>query len=474
MSYQILNADGTLLLTLSDDIVDQTTTSLALVGNDVAEYGPYIVQNFIQLLENFASANPPIAPQSGQLWYNKTSTVLSVYVSAEWVALATQTWVENFDYITQSNLTAYNYATQTYVQQEIASISASITLSGIPVAPTATLGTNNTQVATTAFVDNAITAENVPYTLTVTGDVSGTTQYGTANESFALTLANTGVTPGTYNSVVVDAKGRVIVGQTIAGSGSSGATLTTPPQFDSSVSAATTAFVQRALGNFQSALNVANNVPTSISSAYFGYFLTITSSTSVTFSTALPTASIPGGAFLIFNNSSALQIITTSTSKFYGPFGTGTNTVNIFAGEILLFVADGTNYSITANNMRTSVGPSTWTYTPQIGQPSYVWGTADGQNMSVYNPANFTVASAATAASIPWNGVVGAPTDLSSFTNGPGYIIGGIRTATGIAIGTPTGNCGNCGTVSTGNCTTYLTLTTTGNFSMTYDVVNCS
>lgn len=43
--------------------------------------------------------------------------------------------------------------------------SASPTLTGIPKAPTATKGTNTTQIATTAFVQNAITPVSVSVTL---------------------------------------------------------------------------------------------------------------------------------------------------------------------------------------------------------------------------------------------------------------------------------------------------------------------
>ena len=51
----------------------------------------------------------------------------------------------------------------------------------------------------------AATIEPTSSAVTLTGDVTGT---GTG--TVATTLANTGVTPGTYNSVTVDAKGRVI------------------------------------------------------------------------------------------------------------------------------------------------------------------------------------------------------------------------------------------------------------------------
>lgn len=52
-------------------------------------------------------------------------------------------------------------------------------------------------------------------TLAITGDGTGQANFdGSANASIALTLANSGVTAGSYNSVTVDAKGRVTRGLT--------------------------------------------------------------------------------------------------------------------------------------------------------------------------------------------------------------------------------------------------------------------
>ncbi|MFM7028858.1 MAG: tail fiber domain-containing protein [Chakrabartia sp.] len=55
-------------------------------------------------------------------------------------------------------------------------------------------------------------------TIALTGDVTGTSAAfdGSAALSFATTLANSGVTAGTYTKVTVDAKGRVTTGASIA------------------------------------------------------------------------------------------------------------------------------------------------------------------------------------------------------------------------------------------------------------------
>jgi len=81
MAYTILNSDGTTLLLLSDNSVDNVTTSLSLVGKNVSNYGQYINNNFVKLLESFSSTygNPPVNPVTGQLWYNTTAQRLYVY-----------------------------------------------------------------------------------------------------------------------------------------------------------------------------------------------------------------------------------------------------------------------------------------------------------------------------------------------------------------------------------------------------------
>lgn len=67
-------------------------------------------------------------------------------------------------------------------------------------------------------------------TIALTGDVSGTSAAfdGSAALSFATTLANSGVTAGTYAKVTVDAKGRVTSGASLASADVTGALGYTP------------------------------------------------------------------------------------------------------------------------------------------------------------------------------------------------------------------------------------------------------
>lgn len=81
MSYTISNPDGSTLVLLGDRKLDQSTTSLTLIGKNWAGYGEHINNNFIKLLSNNAtpSSNPPRSPLKGQLWYDTTTKRLKLY-----------------------------------------------------------------------------------------------------------------------------------------------------------------------------------------------------------------------------------------------------------------------------------------------------------------------------------------------------------------------------------------------------------
>ena len=81
MAYTIYNTDGTTLLLLADNTVDQSATSLSLVGKNVNAYGQYINNNFIKILANSASSagSPPRSPLTGQLWFDTSARRLKVY-----------------------------------------------------------------------------------------------------------------------------------------------------------------------------------------------------------------------------------------------------------------------------------------------------------------------------------------------------------------------------------------------------------
>ena len=93
MPYSVSNTDSSLNFTVQDGAVDTSTLSVALVGTNAENYGDDIARNDIHLLENFASISAPMAGTvlTGQLWYDKTDSVLRVYkgTTGGWVNLET-------------------------------------------------------------------------------------------------------------------------------------------------------------------------------------------------------------------------------------------------------------------------------------------------------------------------------------------------------------------------------------------------
>lgn len=131
MAYIINNTRGNLVATVADGTINNTTIPVTLVGRGVTEYGLVENENYVYLLENFCAPVAPTAPMQGQLWFDSSNNILSVRsIANTWITLATETYVDT---------------------QKI-----SPTFTGTPTAPTATAGTNTTQIATTAFVGTAI------------------------------------------------------------------------------------------------------------------------------------------------------------------------------------------------------------------------------------------------------------------------------------------------------------------------------
>ena len=89
-------------------------------------------------------------------------------------------------------------------------------LGALTVGTTHATSDNTTKIATTAYVKNQLYIIHNEV-ITATGDATGVTAGGGTN-TLALTLANSGVTAGTYTKFTVDAKGRVTAGTTLLAS----------------------------------------------------------------------------------------------------------------------------------------------------------------------------------------------------------------------------------------------------------------
>tara|TARA_B100001287_G_scaffold184061_1_gene155284 strand:+ start:4920 stop:5831 length:912 start_codon:yes stop_codon:yes gene_type:complete len=89
MAYTVDYSDGTkTAITVNDGTID-TTTSLSLVGKNYYGYGEVIAENFLHLLEHFASATAPSNPKEGQIWFDNTAAdkEMKYYDGANWVSM---------------------------------------------------------------------------------------------------------------------------------------------------------------------------------------------------------------------------------------------------------------------------------------------------------------------------------------------------------------------------------------------------
>ena len=89
MTYTINKADGTVLTTIVDGTLDETT-NLGLPGKGYNGYGEIQNENYVKLLENFAevTADAPSKPLIGQMFYDKTLDQMKVYDGTQFKAVA--------------------------------------------------------------------------------------------------------------------------------------------------------------------------------------------------------------------------------------------------------------------------------------------------------------------------------------------------------------------------------------------------
>lgn len=86
MAYSIAYTDeprkGSIVV---EDNTLNVQTSLTFPGRRYEGYGKYIAENFLHLLENFASIGEPSRPSEGQLWYDVDDEQLKVFDGSNWI-----------------------------------------------------------------------------------------------------------------------------------------------------------------------------------------------------------------------------------------------------------------------------------------------------------------------------------------------------------------------------------------------------
>lgn len=71
---------------VEDGTINSSSTSLSIVGRGVVNYGEYIAENEVRLLENFSNTVEPANPIEGQLWYNSSNSIVYVFDGEQWVS----------------------------------------------------------------------------------------------------------------------------------------------------------------------------------------------------------------------------------------------------------------------------------------------------------------------------------------------------------------------------------------------------
>ena len=79
MAYTLNHTNSNLTPIVVPDGQIDTSTSLKFVGKTVQNYGGIIDQNFLNLMENFASYTEPAKPVTGQIWYDLADKNLKYY-----------------------------------------------------------------------------------------------------------------------------------------------------------------------------------------------------------------------------------------------------------------------------------------------------------------------------------------------------------------------------------------------------------
>jgi len=80
MTYTVNKSDQSVLVNIPDGAIDTQNTSIKLIGKNASGYGESINENFVHMLENFASNVQPINPLLGQLWFDKNLNKLKVFL----------------------------------------------------------------------------------------------------------------------------------------------------------------------------------------------------------------------------------------------------------------------------------------------------------------------------------------------------------------------------------------------------------
>lgn len=178
MAYTLRYSLGN--ITIEDGSSDTANSSLFFPGKNYTGYGQGVDQNFLSLLENFASSNSsgPADAIPGQLWYNPGENTLSINTSNTDTPVWTPVQVQG------SNVVISNTISVARIQAFDPNVSNSITLTGFFSLGGNTANANAARLSGPLYPDNGTAVSNtqVPFmTATGLGGNANFTYTGNAN-----------------------------------------------------------------------------------------------------------------------------------------------------------------------------------------------------------------------------------------------------------------------------------------------------
>lgn len=193
MAYTINLTDGTIFATIADGTIN-TSSSMTLIGKNYAGYGDFLDENFIHLLENGSNTTAPGAPLTGQLWWDKTNSLLKVYNGSVFKTISAAT---SSSTAPTSNVTGDLWYDTTNAQLKVWTGTA-----WLLVGPAFTSGTGVTGAIVDTIVDN-VSVSHVVIKLIVSDSVVGIVSKDAAFTPQAAISGFTTVRPGITLSTLV-------------------------------------------------------------------------------------------------------------------------------------------------------------------------------------------------------------------------------------------------------------------------------
>lgn len=196
MAYTINLTDGQIFATIADGTIN-TSSSMTLIGKNYAGYGEFLDENFIHLLENSSNTTAPAAPLTGQLWWDKTNSLLKVYNGSTFKTISAATSSSSAP---TSNVTGDLWFDTTNQQLKVWTGSA-----WLIVGPAYTAGTGTTGAIVDTIVDN-VSVTHVVIKLYVEDSVVGIISKDAAFTPQSAITGFTTVRPGITLSTLVGAQ----------------------------------------------------------------------------------------------------------------------------------------------------------------------------------------------------------------------------------------------------------------------------